>query len=211
MNNQLYNQRGKKDLEKDLGNEMFDRVTLSFYRYVELKELNTFRDKLYKDFIDLSALGRVYISKEGINAQISIPENKYIDFINYINSYDEFKNIQLKNAVQEGNSFYKLIIKIKNEIVAYGINKNSYDMNRVGNHLHPIEFNKELSKPDSIIIDMRNHYESEVGHFKNAIIPDVDRSQALLQEVRRLLNGREDNKILLYCTGGIRCEKASSF
>ena len=111
MNNQLYNQRGKKDLEKDLGNEMFDRVTLSFYRYVELKELNTFRDKLYRDFIDLSALGRVYISEEGINAQISIPENKYIDFINYINSYDEFKNIQLKNAVQEGNSFYKLIIK----------------------------------------------------------------------------------------------------
>jgi len=211
MNNQLYNQRGKKDLEKDLGNEMFDRVTLSFYRYVELKELNPFRDKLYRDFIDLSALGRVYISEEGINAQISIPENKYIDFINYINSYDEFKNIQLKNAVQEGNSFYKLIIKIKNEIVAYGINKNSYDMNRVGNHLHPIEFNKELSKPDSIIIDMRNHYESEVGHFKNAIIPDVDRSQDLLKEVRRLLNGREDNKILLYCTGGIRCEKASSF
>ena len=184
---------------------------MSFYRYVELRELNTFRDKLYKDFIDLDVLGRVYISEEGINAQISIPKNKYIDFINYIYSYKEFENIQIKNAVQEGNSFYKLIIKIKDEIVAYGINKNSYDMNKVGKHLNPIKFNEELSKPNSIIIDMRNHYESEVGHFKNAIIPNVDRSQELLKEVKRLLNGKEDKKILLYCTGGIRCEKASSF
>ena len=114
MNNQLYNKKGKKDLEKDLSNEMFDRVTLSFYRYIELKELNTFRNKLYKDFIDLNVLGRIYISEEGINAQISIPENKYNDFVNYIYSYKEFKNIQIKNAVQEGNSFYKLIIRIKN-------------------------------------------------------------------------------------------------
>jgi UPF0176 protein len=211
MNNQLYNKKGKKDLEKNLSNEMFKRVTLSFYKYVGLGELVDFRARLYRDFIDLDVLGRVYISEEGINAQISIPEDRYSNFTQYIYTYKEFKNIQIKMAIQEGNSFYKLTVKVKNEIVAYNINKNSYDMNKVGKHLNPIEFNKELSNPDSITVDMRNHYESEVGHFKNAIIPDIDRSQDLLKEVKKLLNGKEEKKILLYCTGGIRCEKASSF
>ena len=211
MNDQLYNKKGKEDLEKDLDNEMFRRITLSFYKYVELKKLDDFRSRLYRGFIDLNVLGRVYISEEGINAQISIPQDQYSNFIDYIYTFKEFKNIQIKMAVQEGNSFYKLTVKIKNEIVAYNMNKNSYDMNNVGKHLNPIEFNKELSKPDSIIVDMRNHYESEVGHFKNALIPDIDRSQDLLKEIKKLLNGKEDKKILLYCTGGIRCEKASSF
>ena len=211
MNSHLYNKKGKKDLEVDLKNETFDRITLSFYKYVKLKQLDIFRDKLYKNLINLNVLGRVYISEEGINAQISIPEDRYANFTQYIYSYKEFKNLQIKRAIQEGHSFYKLIIKVKSEIVAYRINKNSYDMNKVGKHLDPIEFNEELSMPDSIIVDMRNHYESEVGHFKNAIIPDIDRSQDLLKEVKRLLNGKEDKKILLYCTGGIRCEKASSF
>jgi len=211
MNDQLYNKKGKEDLEKDLDNEMFRRITLSFYKYVELKKLDDFRSRLYRDFIDLNVLGRVYISQEGINAQISIPQDQYSNFTDYIYTFKEFENIQIKMAVQEGSSFYKLTVKIKNEIVAYNINKNSYDMNNVGKHLNPIEFNKELSKPDSIIVDMRNHYESEVGHFKNALIPDIDRSQDLLKEIKKLLNGKEDKKILLYCTGGIRCEKASSF
>jgi len=211
MNEQLYNKKSKEDLEKDLNDETFKRITLSFYKYVDFKDLSTFRDKLYKDLNGLNVLGRVYIAKEGINAQISIPENQYNNFTGYIHSYKELKGVQIKNAIQEGPSFYKLIIKIKNEIVAYGINENSYDMNKVGEHLDPIEFNRQLSKPGSIVVDIRNHYESEVGHFKNAIIPDIDRSQDLLEEVKRLLDGKEDEKILLYCTGGIRCEKASSF
>ena len=145
MNDQLYNKKGKEDLEKDLDNEMFRRITLSFYKYVELKKLDDFRSRLYRDFIDLNVLGRVYISEEGINAQISIPQDQYSNFTDYIHTFKEFKNIQIKMAVQEGSSFYKLTVKIKNEIVAYNMNKNSYDMNNVGKHLNPIEFNKELS------------------------------------------------------------------
>ena len=84
MNEQLYNKKSKEDLEKDLNDETFKRITLSFYKYVDFKDLSTFRDKLYKDLNGLNVLGRVYIAKEGINAQISIPENQYNNFTGYI-------------------------------------------------------------------------------------------------------------------------------
>ena len=211
MNSQLYNKKSKQDLKKDLENESFGRVTLSFYKYVNLNNLDDFRDQLYLDLNNLNILGRVYISYEGINAQVSIPEDRQHDFTKYINSYDELKNVQIKRAIQEGNSFYKLVIKIKDEIVAYGIDDKQYDMEKVGKHLDPLEFNKAIEDPNSIVVDIRNHYETEVGHFEDAIIPDVDRSKELLEEVKQLLDGKEDRKILLYCTGGIRCEKASSY
>ena len=211
MNSYLYNKKSKKDLEKDLEKEDFSRITLSFYKYVQLSDLEVFRDTLYSDLINLNVLGRVYIATEGINAQVSIPEYQYDKFIDYIYSYNNLSDIQIKKAVEDGPSFYKLIIKIKNEIVAYGVNKSSYIMKKVGTHLEPKDFNEKLSDPDSIVVDIRNHYESEVGRFEDAIVPDVDRSQDLLEEVKELLDGKEDNKILLYCTGGIRCEKASSY
>lgn len=211
MNNQLYNKKSKEDLKTELENEPFNRATLSFYKYINLQNLDELRDKLYIDLNHMNVLGRIYVSREGINAQLSIPENKNDELKNYFNSYDEFKDIHIKQAIQEGDSFYKLTIKIKDEIVAYNIDSKEYDMNHVGNHLNPKEFNEAIENPDSIIVDIRNHYESEVGRFKNAIVPDVDRSQELLSEVKELLDGKENKKILLYCTGGIRCEKASSY
>jgi len=211
MITQLYNKKSKEDLKKELESESFNRVTLSFYKYVNLKNLDELRNKLYIDLNHMNVLGRIYISKEGINAQLSIPEDVNNEFRNYFNSYDEFKDVHIKTAVQEGKSFYKLTIKIKNEIVAYHIDSNQYDMNCVGNHLDPKDFNKAIENPNSIVVDIRNHYESEVGRFKDALVPDVDRSQELLSEVKELLQGKEDKKILLYCTGGIRCEKASSY
>jgi UPF0176 protein len=81
----------------------------------------------------------------------------------------------------------------------------------VGNHLTAEEYNQALEKPDTIIVDMRNYYESEIGKFETAIVPDVEISKELLPEVKRILKGKEEEKILLYCTGGIRCEKASSY
>ena len=211
MSNQLYNKRSQKDLKKALEGESFDRLTLSFYKYVNLEKVDEWRDRLYVDLNSMNVLGRIYVSTEGINAQVSIPKNLKSNFINYFNSYKQFKNIQVKRAVQEGNSFYKLTIKIKDEIVAYDIDDNQYDMSVVGEHLDPMDFNEAIENKNSIVVDIRNHYESEVGRFKDAIVPDVDRSQELLEEVKNLLNGKENKKILLYCTGGIRCEKASSY
>jgi len=211
MAEQLYNKKSKEELKKILDDEPFKRATLSFYKYTPINNLDIFRDKLYSDLTKLSVLGRIYIANEGINAQISVPKDNKKMLRDYINSIDFLDDIQVKEAIEDGKSFYKLVIKIKNEIVAYGMDDNEYNMKKVGKHLSPKDFNKALENPNTIIVDIRNHYESEVGRFEDAIIPDVDRSQDLLPKIKEMLNGKENEKVLLYCTGGIRCEKASSY
>ena len=211
MNNKLlYNQKNKTQCENTLNKEEFNRITLYFYKYVKLSNLEKLRDDIFIKLNKLAILGRVYIAKEGINAQMSIPEHNFNKFKNIIFSYSEFVNVPFKIAVIEGSSFLKLTIKIKQELVAYKISKNEYNMDETGRHLNSIEFNKAIDA-GAIIVDMRNYYEGEIGKFENAIIPDVDTSRDLLPEVKKLLKGQEDDKVLLYCTGGIRCEKASAY
>ena len=126
---ELYNKKNKEQLEYDLNKESFKRVTLSFYKYVKLENLINLRDLLYTEWRSLGVLGRIYIAEEGINAQISIPENKLEEFRQNLEQHTYFKNIPFKIAVEENISFYKLIIKVKKEIVAYGIKMNEYDIN----------------------------------------------------------------------------------
>lgn len=205
---ELYNKKNKEQLINDLNKESYNRITLSFYKYVKLENLYELRDLLYSNWINLNILGRIYIAEEGINAQLSIPEGKLDEFRNDLNKYDFFKNIPFKIAVEENLSFYKLIIKVKKEIVAYGLSINDYDIKKTGVHLNAKEFNSMIDEPNSILIDMRNHYESEVGKFENAICPDVDTSKELLPETQKILEKHKNDNIMLYCTGGIRCEKA---
>ena len=210
MKKELYNKKNIEDLKIDLQNEDFSRVTVSFYKYVELDDLEILRDDLYIEWRELNILGRAYIAREGINAQLSLPEEKLTLFMEKLNSRKPFIDIEIKTAIQEGESFYKLIIKVKKEIVAYKIPQDQYDMNIVGKHLSYKEFNEAINN-GATVVDVRNYYEAEVGKFKNAIVPDIDRSEDLLPEIKRLLKGQKNNKVLMYCTGGIRCEKASSY
>ena len=207
----MFNKKSQIELKKDLDKESFKRITCSFYRYVNIMNAEEFRNRLYQKFSHLNILGRIYVANEGINAQISIPEHNWTIFKDYVNSEDLLKEVKLKKAVKEGSSFIKLKILVKNEIVAYGLHKDSYDMDYVGRHLSAKEFNESIKKEDSIIVDMRNYYESEVGRFDNAIIPDIHRSQELLPAVADLISDSKDKKVHLYCTGGIRCEKASAY
>ncbi|MBI64912.1 MAG: hypothetical protein CMG64_01275 [Candidatus Marinimicrobia bacterium] len=206
----LYNQKNKKELIEILNKEDFKRKTISFYKYIKLSNLAILRDQLFIEWSALKILGRIYLSNEGINAQLNIPIHNWNIFINKINQYKEFQNIELKEAVQEGESFYKLTIKIKQEIVAYKIDKNEYDINNRGKHLDYKEYNQAIDN-GAIIVDVRNRYESEIGKFKGAIIPDVDKSEDLLPEIKKILKNKKEEKILMYCTGGIRCEKASAY
>jgi len=209
-NKDLYNQKNKKELLEILNQETFKRKTVSFYKYIKLNKLAKLRDKLFIEWSQLQILGRIYISEEGINAQLSLPEYNWKLFLKKINQYNEFKDLKFKEAFKEGPSFYKLTIKIKKEIVAYKINKNEYDMNNRGTHLNYKEYNKAIDN-GAIIVDIRNRYESEIGKFEGAITPDIDRSEDLLPEIKKILNNNKEEKILMYCTGGIRCEKASAY
>jgi len=211
MEKRLYNKKSKEELIKNLKSESFKRITCSFYKYISIENPIEFRNTIYSYFDSLNILGRVYIATEGINAQISVPDYFWNKFIIDIQNFQVLKNVPIKKAISDGISFYKLVVKQKKEIVAYGISDDLYDMNEVGQYLNTEQFNKAIDEENTAVIDMRNFYETEVGRFKNAEIPKVEKSKDLLPEVRRMLNGREDHKVLLYCTGGIRCEKASSF
>ena len=207
----LFNKLSKQDCIQSLQNETFERVTLSFYKYVQLTDLEKLRDALYLKWNDLKVFGRIYLSVEGINAQLSLPKFNLEEFKTMLNNYNAFEDIKYKIALEDdGKSFYKLVIKIRDQIVADGLSFNEYDITNVGNHLTAKEWNQEIEN-GALIVDMRNHYESEIGKFKGAICPEVETFKEQLPIVKDLLNGKEDNTVLLYCTGGIRCEKASSY
>ena len=209
--NVLYNKINKEELIVALSKEPFKRITASFYRYANVPEPINLRNELYIHWEKIKIFGRIYLAHEGINAQVSVPQHHWNDFISFNNQIKILKDIPIKKALKEGPSFFKLVIKVKDELVAFGLPEKTYDMNKIGKHLTAKDYNNALESPDSVVVDMRNFYESEVGHFDKAIIPKAETSRHLLPEVKQLLKGKEENKILLYCTGGIRCEKASSF
>ena len=207
----LYNQKSKDLLVKKLESEDFNRTTCSFYKYVTIIDPLILRDRIYEEFDNIDILGRVYIAEEGINAQISVPDKNWGLFLKLIKSIKLLYDVDIKTAINDGISFYKLVVKVKKEVVAYNIPKNKFNMDVVGEHLNTKQFNEAMENTNTTVIDMRNIYESEVGQFISAEIPQVEKSKDLLPEVRRMLKGREHHQVLLYCTGGIRCEKASSF
>ena len=211
-NHNLYNRISKSVLKENLKRDDTKKITCSFYRYIHLDNVQALRHSLYENFSDLGILGRIYLAKEGVNAQISIPEKSYVQFKNFLDQSPYFKNIYLNTAFDDdGKSFYKLTIKIRKKIVSDGIEDKTFDPTNVGNHLNAEQFNQAMEDRDTIVVDMRNHYESEVGHFENAICLDVDTFREQLPMVRNRLKDDKDKKILLYCTGGIRCEKASAY
>jgi UPF0176 protein len=208
----LHNPVNRELLRKQLMEESFRRVTLSFYRYIRIADPPAFRDQLYCEWRALGCFGRIYLANEGINAQMSVPEHAMDAFRENLNQHSALQGVPLKIAVEDdGKSFYKLTLKIRPKIVADGIEDPDFDSSKVGCHLNAAEFNAAMEEPDTLVVDMRNHYESKIGHFEGALLPDVDTFREELEQVPRLLAGQEDRKILLYCTGGIRCEKASAW
>ena len=209
---QLRNLVSKQLLKQRLSEETFNRKTVSYYRYFNIEDVENFRNQLYIDFEALNIFGRIYVAAEGINAQISVPEHNWAVFKNYLEEQPLLKNMPLKIAVEDnGKSFYKLIVRIKSKIVADGLNDNAFDITNVGNHLTAKEFNEAMQQSGTIVVDMRSHHESGVGFFEAALKPDADTFRDALPQAIEMTKNNKDNKILLYCTGGIRCEKASAY
>jgi len=208
----LYNIYSKEDLQAQLAAEEGDRIVLSFYKYALLSDPEQFRDQLYLDFDNLGVLGRIYVSGEGVNAQISVPNQQFEAFKAFIDKHEVLSGIRLNIAIEsEKESFLKLKIKTRKKIVADGLDDDSFDVTNRGIHLDAKSFNEITDQEDTVIIDMRNHYESEVGHFEGAITPDVETFKESLPIIDEMLQEHKDKNIVMYCTGGIRCEKASAY
>jgi len=210
---QLYNTLSAEERAQLIDEAGKERLTLSFYAYAKIEDPKKFRDELFIAWNALDALGRIYVAHEGINAQMSVPADQFEAFRNTLEAYDFMKGIRLNVAVEQDDySFLKLTIKVRHKIVADGLNDDTFDVTNKGIHLKAQEFNNLLEDPNTIVVDFRNHYESEVGHFEGAITPDVENFRESLPIINEQLQDfKEDKNLLMYCTGGIRCEKASAY
>ena len=210
---QLYNKLSAKERAALIDAAGKDRITISFYQYHQIKNPQILRDKLFLDWNTLDVLGRIYVSYEGINAQLSVPSENMHTLKKQLDSISFLKDIRLNVAIEQDNkSFLKLKVKVRNKIVADGLNDVTFDVTNKGIHVNAAEFNALLTDPNTICVDIRNHYESEIGHFEGAITPDVDTFRDSLDLIEaELKDHKEDKKLLMYCTGGIRCEKASAY
>jgi len=210
---QLYNKLSSDERSKILDALDQKRITLSFYQYAKIDDPKKFRDKLFVFWNNLNVLGRIYVAKEGINAQLSLPEDSLKIFSDHLNTIPFLRNIRLNIALKhEAKSFLKLKIKVRDKIVADGLNDDTFDVTKKGIHLDAEAFNNLMKEKNTIVLDMRNHYESEIGHFQGAITPDVDTFRDSLDIIEEdLKEHKEDKNLVMYCTGGIRCEKASAY
>jgi UPF0176 protein len=208
----LHNRVSQAELKQRLFEEKEHRTTISFYHYFPIEDPRVFRDELYKNLDTIKVFGRIYVAHEGINAQLSVPDSHFNALKSYLYSIKPLEGIRLNVAVDDdGKSFWVLKIKVRDKIVADGITDPSFDMRNRGKYVNAEEFNRLTSDPDTIVVDMRNHYEYEVGHFENAIEVPSDTFREQLPMAADMLKEARDKNIIMYCTGGIRCEKASAY
>jgi len=208
----LHNRVSQAELKQLLLAEKEPRTTISFYQYFPVGDPQLFRDDFYKALNNLKVFGRIYIASEGINAQLSVPASNFEALKAFLFSIEAFKNIRINVAVDDdGKSFWVLKIKVREKIVADGINDPDFSMQKKGKYINAENFNELTKDPDTIVVDMRNHYEFEVGHFENAIEIPSDTFREQLPMAADMLKDKSDKSIIMYCTGGIRCEKASAY
>ena len=212
---QLWNKLNKEELEEQLRDIGHEFMTISFYQYAQIANPHLFRDHLFIIWSNLDIVGRTYIASEGINAQIAVPTKNISQFREELYQIEFLNGIRLNFAVDESEAefpFLKLKIKVRDKILADGLNDETFDVTKKGKHLNAEEFNTLTNDPQTLLIDFRNHYESEVGYFEGAILPDVDTFRDSLPKIEKeILKGNEHKNIVMYCTGGIRCEKASAW
>lgn len=209
---QLHNRISRKELKERIQNDPTPRTTISFYNYVHIDDPVHFRNEMYKALKSLGALGRIYIAQEGINAQMNIPTDNFEAFKNYLYSLQGFNGLRLNIAVEQNNhSFFVLDIKVRKKIVADGIEDPAFDMRNKGRYVNAAQMNELMKDKETVVIDMRNHYEYEVGHFENAIEIPSDTFRQQLPMAVDMMSDDKNKNIIMYCTGGIRCEKASAY
>lgn len=208
----LHNRVSQKELKERLYQETESRTTISFYKYHPIKNPQEFRDELYKGLSPLYVFGRIYVAKEGINAQVSVPSFNLESFKNLLYSYSFLNDMRLNIAVDDdGKSFWVLKIKVREKIVADGIADADFSMEKKGKYVNAVQMNELLQNENTIVVDMRNHYEYEVGHFVKALELPSDTFREQLPMAVEMLKDKKDSNIVMYCTGGIRCEKASAY
>lgn len=208
----LHNRVSRRELKIRAQADNTPRQTISFYRYTPISDPVSYRNHWYTRLKEMGVYGRIYMAGEGVNAQISVPVQNLDGLRHFLENEPGFSQIRLNLAVEDnGHSFFVLDIKVREKIVADGITDPAFDMSNKGRYVDARQFNMLTDDPDTVVVDMRNYYEFEVGHFVKAIEVPSDTFREQLPMAVDMLSDNKDRNIIMYCTGGIRCEKASAW
>lgn len=187
-------------------------LVLLYYLYTDIADPEQYRDQQRALCEKLGLLGRIIVAKEGINGTVSGPRAACESYMKAMHAAPLTAAMTFKIDEEQDHVFPKLSVKARSEIVTLGLGTEDISPNEfTGHHLTPSEWKQQMADPDAVILDARNDYEFDLGHFKGAIRPDIGNFKELpewIKEHRKELDGK---KILTYCTGGIRCEKFSGY
>ena len=186
-------------------------LVAALYKFVEINDLLSLQDNLYNICEENNIMGTILIADEGINGTISGKHNEIKETISSLKNDDRFSNIEIKYSSTDKQPFHRMKVRLKKEIVTIGLPEISPNK-KVGKYVKPEDWNKLISDPNVVVIDTRNKYETKIGSFQNALDPETSSFREFPDWVKKFKNS-EDNinkKIAMFCTGGIRCEKASS-
>ncbi|WP_445490718.1 oxygen-dependent tRNA uridine(34) hydroxylase TrhO [Niallia sp. 03133] len=184
---------------------------LLYYKYTTIENPEEFSMEHLAFCKELGLLGRILVSDEGINGTVSGTYEQTEQYMEALRNDPRFADTIFKIDEAEGHAFKKMHVRYKKELVNLSLEEDINPLELTGKHLKPTEFFEQLQAPDTVVIDARNDYEFDLGHFRGAIKPDIETFRELpkwIQENKKLLEGK---KILTYCTGGVRCEKFSGW
>lgn len=183
-----------------------------FYKYIEITDPWQMR-KWQRELCEkLGLKGRIWIAQEGINGTVGGQTEAVEEYIATMRSHELFADIDFKESLAEGESFPKLKVKVRPEVVRLGIDPQRVTAKQGGKHLTPQQAHELMAqKPeDLVILDARNEFEARIGKFENAIVPDIQHFREFPEYIAKNLDQFKDKQVLMYCTGGIRCERASA-
>ena len=189
---------------------MNEIVVIAFYKFVPLEDYVELRLPLHAACKKLGLKGTVLLASEGINGMLGGSREAIDGILQYLKTDDRFSNLEHKESYTSEVPFLKLKIRLKREIVALGVPEVS-PLKQVGIYVAPNQWNELISDPEVIVVDTRNSFEYEHGTFKGAVDPKTKRFRDFPTFVEKELDPSKDKKVAMFCTGGIRCEKATSY
>ncbi|MFA7204498.1 MAG: rhodanese-related sulfurtransferase [Candidatus Caldatribacteriota bacterium] len=190
---------------------MNEYLVILYYHYTKLNELETFRD-IHQEFCDRhNLLGRIYVASEGINGTLSGLKDDVLAYMEYLKNDQRFEEIVFKVDEADKHAFKKMHVRVKNELVNLSLETDINPKKLTGEYVEPRDFYLRMQDPHTIVLDARNDYEHQIGHFRGAIRSNIRNFRELPDWIKENESLLKDKKILTYCTGGIRCEKLSSW
>lgn len=185
-------------------------LNVAFYKFVHFPNYTSFQSKILNFCVERNIKGTILLAEEGINVAAAGTKKNIYELLNFLKIDNRFSDITHKESYSEEIPFHRMRVKLKKEIVSLG-RPNINLSNRSGIRVDPKNWNILLADPDVVLVDARNDYEYQIGTFKNAISPKTTNFREFPAFIKEKLNTKKNKKIAIFCTGGIRCEKASSY